>query len=126
MSDYIKDTKSKRMKVGTISAALIAFIVFGVFQYFVLQAKIDALNIELEKKETNEQILSFTQIVIEDVLQSSRDITLDERLRLENSVRDIGDDEIFDAWEAFTGSVTELEAQNNMAVLLNTLIDKIQ
>ena len=60
------------------------------------------------------------------MLTIEEDVEFEERLRLENMVRDIDDEEILSAWMIFVESKTEADAQKNVVDLLVTLINKIQ
>ena len=68
---------------------------------------------------------SFLNLFIEKVLKSNQEITFEDRLKLENAVRDINDPEILATWEQFTGGTNEAENQKGVKELLATLVKKI-
>lgn len=76
-------------------------------------------------QQTNAKIVSFTNIFIEKVLKSSTPVSLEDRLLLENSIREIGDQEIISQWQVFLNSKTEAEAQLEVKNLLQILVGKI-
>ena len=76
--------------------------------------------------EINKEVLSFTQLFIEKVLKAEGEIDFETRLNLESSVRALKDAEILTAWQDFTGSTTEKEAQTAVKKLLGILVSKIQ
>ena len=60
------------------------------------------------------------------MLKAEKEIDFETRLKLENAVRNIGDDEILIQWQKFIESKTEAEAQTGVKNLLDLLVDKIQ
>ena len=63
---------------------------------------------------------------IKDVLQADKEVDFETRLKLENAVRDLKDQEILAGWQSFIDSKTEQDAQSNVKKLLGILISKIQ
>ena len=78
----------------------------------------------LASKTTQTKTLDFAKLFISDILNAKGEIDFETRLKLENAVRDINDKEILDAWNAFTGSKDENEAQELVKQLLHLLINK--
>ena len=118
------------MKKRIIFIAVIGMLVVG-NAYFALKAS--SLNGELSaaKKETvafnrNEKVINFSSLFIDSVLKSGNEVDFDIRLKLENAVRDIKDDEILAQWDKFVKSKTEMEAQEEVKNLLSLLMKKIQ
>lgn len=103
---------------------------FWFFQYLNLQKnvqkKLDESKSTLQFSENkNEKILNFLKLIIKDILKSEKEVDFETRLKLENAVREIKDNEILDQWQKFTQSQTEESAQKNFKDLLELLINKI-
>ncbi len=84
----------------------------------------------MESQKTNEKVLDFTKLFIEKVLKAETEVDFETRLKLENAVRNLGDEEILTQWQKFTESKTEAEAQeevkNLLEMLLEMLVNKIK
>lgn len=105
---------------------LLAVIVFLSFKYVQVQEKLRVSEEGLRIRQINEKILDFSDIFINDVLKAKEEIGFETRLKLENTVRGIGDDEIFTQWQKFVESKTENEAQEQVKNLLDLLVKKVR
>jgi len=105
---------------------LVAGNVFLGYKYFVEQKQIQQNQTSLETQKLNDKILDFSKLFIQKVLKAQNEVDFETRLKLENAVRDLADDEILAQWEKFTGSKTETEAQDNVKLLLELLVNKIK
>lgn len=74
----------------------------------------------------NNKIVNFLKLFIDKVLKADKEIDFETRLQLENGVRDLEDKQVLVAWQQFTASKTEQEAQQQVNNLLTLLIDKLQ
>lgn len=90
------------------------------------QKELNQVKSELKIQKTNDKVLAFTKFFIVNVLNASAEVDFDTRLKLENIIRDLNDQEIFNEWQKFTGSKTEAEAQIEVKNLLKILVDKIK
>ena len=112
---------------------IIILILFGgnVFlgaKYFAVQKELKETKAMLEiqdEQKINEKVLDFTKLFIAEVLKSEDEIDFETRLTLENSVRELNDDEILNQWRKFTASETEIEAQEEVKNLLELLINTV-
>lgn len=109
----------------TIISVLIAGNIFVGINYFFVQKKLQIIEQQLKSQQNNLKILNFTRLFIEKVLKAEREVSFEDRLKLENAVRDLNDDEILKQWEKFVESKTEIEAQNAVKELLELLVKKI-
>jgi len=100
--------------------------VFFGFKYFAFQKELQKTQTALEIQKTNGKILEFSGLFIEKVLQAEKEIDFETRLKLENAVRNLEDEEILTQWQKFTESKTEIEAQREVKNLLEMLMDKIE
>lgn len=74
----------------------------------------------------NNKIVSFLKLFIDKVLKADKEIDFETRLQLENGVRNLEDKEVLAAWQKFTASKTEQEAQQEVNNLLTLLVNKLQ
>jgi hypothetical protein len=102
---------------------LLAGNIFLGFQYFTLKKKIEVTS---QNQVMNEKILSFTQLFIEKVLKTETEVDFETRLKLENAVRDLNNEEILIKWQKFTESKTEVDAQVEVKDLLQMLVNNIK
>jgi len=117
--------KSKIYLLIIIIIILLASNVFFGVKYFAVQKEVGQTQTALETQELNEKVLEFTKLFIEKVLKAETEINFETRLKLENAVRNLDDEEILVQWQKFVESGTESEAQNEVKNLLEMLIDKI-
>ena len=82
-------------------------------------------NAQIKAQLVNEKTLFFTKLLVQEVMQSKDEITFDNRLKLENAVRDLNDYKIFNQWQKFTKSKDNSEAQQEAGSLFALLLDKI-
>ncbi len=78
------------------------------------------------KQEINSNVLTFTQLFVDKVLKGNKEVSFEDRLQLENSIRALKDKETFDCWERFTNAKSQDEVQNNFYELFSLLLKKIE
>jgi hypothetical protein len=103
---------------------LVAGNVYFGLNYFLVSKEVKEVREDLKKQQLNTKIINFSRLFVEKVLKAEKDISFEERLGLENAVRDLNDKEILSQWEKFTESKTESEAQENVKNLLDVLTKK--
>ena len=116
--------KKKIILIAVISVFVAGNIILGV-QYFLIYRQNQKLQKEVKAKQLNAKIVNFSQLFIRDVLKTQNEISFEKRLKLENAVRDLGDEEILAQWEKFTSSKSEAEAQDEVKNLLDLLVSKL-
>ena len=117
----------------TIKIAIITIIVFLLFAsntwWFLyeqeLKTEVSTLQVLAHRQTILGHTLSFSILFIDKVLNAKGEVTFEDRLQIENAVRDLEDPEILDRWKQFTESKTEEEAQMNVKVLLSLLIHRL-
>ena len=109
-----------------ILVLLLAGNFFFVARYSAIQKELQEIKRPIETQKVNEKVLNFTKFLIEKVLKAEKEVDFETRLKLENAVRDIGDQEILAQWQKFVDSKTESEAQQEVKNLLELLISKIK
>ena len=75
--------------------------------------------------KTDQRIVHFANLVINKVLNASGEVSFDDRLSLENAVRDTKDTQLLAQWNSFTAAKDEAGAQQEMKSLLSLLISKM-
>ena len=80
---------------------------------------------EVTAKQTNVKVANFLSLFIEKVLKTDKEVSFEDRLKLENAIRDINDPELLAKWEAFTSGANEFEIQKGVKDLLEALARKI-
>jgi len=83
------------------------------------------INQQIKAQQINEKVLVFTKLFVQKVLQGQDGISFEDRLQLENAVRDLNDQSIFNQWQKFTKSQNNTEAQQTAGSLFDLLLDKI-
>lgn len=99
-------------------------VIFGT-SYFSAVRELHQTQAALDAQKTNGKVLAFTKLFLEKVLEARTEVSFEERLRLENAARDIGDAQILAQWQKFTASTTEATAQEEVKNLLVLLVGKI-
>jgi len=93
--------------------------------YGLAQLEFRQTQNQLKAQEANEKAVFFAKLFISEVLLGEGTVDFEDRLKLENSVREINDQNIFDAWQTFTKSENEKDIQRSASRLLELLFDKV-
>lgn len=112
---------STKVITGFAITMLIAATVFGV-GFFVKQRQLIAFE---SQAQNNAKIVKFLDLFIEKVLEAKRDISFEDRLKLENEVRSLNDEQIVGQWNKFVNSQSIEDAQLQVKALLRLLVEKI-
>src|SRR3989344_4080341 len=113
-------------KFLSIFSAVIFFLLITVLWWgWSLQKEVLELKANERSIEVNGKVIEFANAFITIVLRAEGEVDFEDRLKLENMVRDIGDREIFDAWSAIPKSTSENDAQKRVLDLLEILVGKI-
>jgi len=116
----------KRLLIITLITFSLAANVFFAVQYTISQLELrDALR-QIVAQDMNNKSLSFAKMFVDKFLLSSGTVNFEDRLALENAVREIKDPEIFKQWQIFTNSPDDHEAQLAAGKLFNLLFDRIK
>jgi len=124
------EEQSSKLRVRNVILVFITVFALGLSTFLVVQNIQLRSNIDMAKEqalsERHKQILDFNAEFINLVLKQDQEIGFEDRLRLENNVRELDDQEILDVWIAFTNSNTNGEAQDNTVALLEILVKKLR
>jgi uncharacterized SAM-binding protein YcdF (DUF218 family) len=123
----LKEIYLSRKKI--ILFLLLVFALFGIIllsvKLFSLKARVDSLEFENSNQKINRDVVSFLKLFIEKILQGEEDVSFEDRLKLENAVRDLKDKKVLSLWESFTQAKNSEEAQMFLKNLLQALVNKI-
>jgi hypothetical protein len=100
-------------------------IVLG-WLYFNARNELAQAKNAIAARQTNEKIADFAGLVVDKVLKAQGEVSFDDRLKLENAVRDTKDAELLAQWNKFTASQNETDAQNEMKNLISLLVVKMR
>jgi hypothetical protein len=98
---------------------------FFAIEYFLCKSELSRIQKSFQAQEVNEKVLSFTKFFVSKVLDGESEISFDDRLQMENDVRDIKDQEIFTQWQKFTGAKTDQDVQHEVSGLFTLLLNKV-
>lgn len=99
--------------------------IYSLTQYFLSIIQLKEVNQIIKAQQINAKIVAFTQLFIDKVLSGQTEVSFEDRLQLENAVRNINDQEIFDQWQKFVKGGISQEGQQNLSKLLKLLVKKI-
>src|SRR3989344_1085377 len=117
----------KKSKLITLAAvflvvsSFVANVVLGV-QLYGANKKIQALE---ETVRLNKSVLNFADLFISKVLKATSEISFEDRLQIENAVRDTKDQDIYDQWQKFVASQTLAEGQEEVKNILQLITRKL-
>ena len=121
-----KQIHFKRVFVIAIVLVLSAASFLWAIKYSSLKTELKKTQEAVKSQQINEKTLNFTSLFIDKVLKAKEEIDFETRLKLENAVRDLKDEEILTQWNKFIESGTEEEAQKEVKNLLEMLVGKIE
>ncbi len=113
--------EKKHIVIALFCVSLLCNAVLGV----LLVNNIYATSHADPSAQVNLKILSFTNLFIEKVLMSDKDVDFDTRLTLETMVRNLDDQQILDQWQSFTHAPDSVSASTEAKKLLSILVKKI-
>ena len=120
----LKISNKKIILAGVIVLFILGNVFFAV-NYFLQKQETEKLQKEIATQQTNVKVLNFSKLFIQKVLKTDKPVSFEDRLQLENAVRNINDPEILSKWEQFTGGTNEAQIQQGVKDLLEALINKI-
>jgi len=115
----------KTLVLAIVIVLLIAGnILFGI-KFFTKWQEAEKLKREAITQQMNAKTINFLKLFIEKVLKAKTEVSFEERLKLENSIRNLNDPKILAQWEKFLESKTQEEAQENVKDLLDLLASRL-
>ena len=117
---------SRTRLLWVVIVALVAASAVLLVQNASLQKELQQDRAALAQSVQNRQAVDFLRAFIDKVLRAKGEVSFNDRLQLENMVRDLKDDAILAEWNKFVNSQTPAEAQEEVKNLLELLTHKIQ
>lgn len=118
-------SKSKKILVMVVGGLLMLALVFFAWQYVLLKQQLQTAQKTISQQQINTKVLLFSKLFTANVLQGGQAVSFDQRLQLENAVRDINDPQIYAAWQKFTNAKDQAEIQKDFYALFTLLLEKI-
>ncbi len=109
--------------VVLIFILLVTSNIFFAVKYFINIKQIKQIE---QRQQINSDVLSFTKLFVDKVLMGNKDVSFEDRLQLENSIRALKDKEAFDLWDKFTKAKEQTDVQHNFYDLFSLLLTKIK
>ena len=114
-------SKTKFIVIVLFILSLAGNIVLG----FNLYLKNREVELAKQKIQLNESMVNFGNVFIDKVLRSTGEISFDDRLMIENAVRDTKDKDLYDIWQRFVSSQSEEQGREEVKNLLQVIVNKI-
>ena len=114
--------KTGRVLITLVIVVLIGSNVVFAYKYFDTQKQLAQMKEIASKQALNVKILDFAGLFVDKVLKATTEVSFNDRLQLENTVRSLNDQDILDAWGTFVNSTSQDEAQSAVKNLLGILV----
>ena len=115
----------KKLVIIIVILSLVVSNIYFVFKFLEVRKELRASEEKIESLRINKKVLNFTELFIKKVLKSEGEISVEDRLQLENAVRSINDEQILNQWNKLLESETEEQGQIEVKNLLEMLVNKI-
>ncbi len=109
----------------TLIVLLAGGVMAGIVGYYSVSTELSSAKSQLALQKKDERVLSFLKMFVKKVIKADKEIGFEDRLELENAVRQLDDKQILAQWKKFVDSKDETEAQTNTKDLIGLLIDKV-
>lgn len=116
--------KNTKIIIISVIAVLLFSNTIFLLQYFKVKKELTQANQQIVTQQINQKIIIFANLFIDKILLGEGTVSFDDRLKLENAVRDINDPEMFSKWQDFTSSKGDKDAQKSVGNLLKVLFSK--
>ena len=121
----MNQNKSKSV-LNIIIIVLLLGNIFLAYKYVGAMRVQNMENAAGEQKITQRvQISDFNKLFVETVLNSKGTISSDDRIKLENDVRQTHDEDLINAWNIFVSSKDSKTTQENAMKILGLLANKM-
>lgn len=115
-----------RLVSNILMLVLVAGNIFFSIQYTQnIQAERDRLANAEDNTATRIQVARFLKYFIDTVLNTKGTISFDDRVKLENDIRQIKDANLVSMWTEFLNSADSAAAQANAVKLMSMLTNKM-
>lgn len=117
--------ENKKLIVIFLVISVLLNIALGVWGFISVINFKNAKN-QIIAQRANQKVLFFAKMFVDKFLLSSGTVDFDNRLALENAVREINDPEIYKQWQDFTKSPDNSFAQLSAGQLLKLLFLRLE
>ena len=117
------------MKQNQIYLIIIILLLSNLFlgvKYFNANKELKGTISVTTVQEERTKFTEFNRTFISEVLQAKSEVNYDTRLKLDEMIKDINDQELTAQWQKFTDSKTEEEAQDETVKLLGFLAERME
>ncbi|MCX6718227.1 MAG: hypothetical protein NTY81_01295 [Candidatus Staskawiczbacteria bacterium] len=115
----------KTIIISVVILILVALSALLGVGYFLQYQETQKIQAELSKQKLNAGVINFLDLFIGKVLKSQTEVSFDDRLKLENAIRNLNDPDLLAKWEAFTNATDQQGVQIGVENLLEALVKKI-
>lgn len=115
-----------RTTYALLTLLFIITTAFFSWRWMQIKGELAQAQTQIQQANLNTNVLTFTQLFIDKILKAQGEVDFETRLELENDVRNLKNPAILAAWQRFTTSKTEAEAQAEVKNLLELLIKSIK
>lgn len=113
--------KIARVGIAVIIVSLLANVFLA-----IEVVSIHKKNGELQQSlHLHDKVLEFANLFTTKVLGAQGEVSFEDRLKIEDAVRDTHDKEIYDEWQKFVNVKTEVEGREEIKTLLQLIVYKL-
>ena len=122
----IKTQNASKLTSNILVLILLVGNIFFAYQYIsVLNSNKNESVAGGQKTTQHEQITNFNKFFVQTVLNSKGGISSDDRIKLENDMIQIHDQDLLKSWNEFVNSKDDKTSQLNAMKLFQLLADKM-
>jgi hypothetical protein len=115
-----------RIAANVLMLVLVALNIFFSAQYISnINSENDLIEQQALRTEERIETARFLKLFVEKVLGTNGVVSFEDRVKLENDVRALSDDQITAQWENFVESQDGEEAQKKAILLMSLLTNKM-
>ena len=115
----------KQKQIYLIIIILLSANLFLGVKYFNTNQELKETKAITAAQEEKTKFTEFNKTFINEVLQTKTEVNYDTRLKLDEMIKDINDQELTAQWQRFTDSKTEQEAQDETVKLLGLVAERM-
>ena len=115
----------KQKQIYLIVIILLLSNIFLGIKYFNASRELKEATSIIAIQEEKTKFAELNKTFISEVLQAKNEVNYDIRLKLDETIKNINDEDLIAQWQKFTNSKTEREAQEETINLLELLAGKI-
>jgi len=104
---------------------IVLLLILNVFSLFAFWQKQKDYNTLEQASSQKLKWTNFLDLFIDTVLDPEQEMTIEDRLDLENAVRNLENQEIKLKWQNFANASNEIEAQRTAVEVLKMLVNQI-